>query len=85
MKQAEFHPGDLVMVQVPVHPLLLKNNKSEGYTSTMQAKYSQEKTLPQDYLLRLCGQSFLGMTQSRDTPQQCLPPPRLGLALTDRL
>ena len=51
----------------------------------MQAKYPQGKTLPQDYLLRLCGQSVLGMTQSRAIPQQSLPPPRLGLALTDRL
>ena len=51
----------------------------------MQAKYPQEKTLPQDHLLRLCGQSLLGVTQLRAIRQQCLPPPRLGLALTDRL
>ena len=51
----------------------------------MQAKYPQGKTLPQDYILRLCGQSLLGMTQSRAIPQQCLPQSRLGLALTDRL
>ena len=73
------------MVQVPVHPLLLENNKSDGHTSTMQAKHPQGKTLPQDYPLRLCGQSLLDMTQSRAIPQQCLPPPRLGLALTDHL
>ena len=51
----------------------------------MQAKNLQGKTLPQDYLLRLCGQSLLGMTQSRAIPQQWLPPPRLGLTLRDRL
>ena len=51
----------------------------------MQAKNPEGKTLPQDYLLCLCGQSLLGMPQSRAIPQQCLPPPRLGLALTDRL
>ena len=27
MEQPEFHPGKLVMVQVPVHPLLLKTKK----------------------------------------------------------
>ena len=31
------------MVQVPVHPLILKSNKSDGHTSTMQAKYPQGK------------------------------------------
>ena len=51
----------------------------------MQANFPHGKTLPQDYLLRLCGQCLLGMTQSRAIPQQCLSPPRLGLASTDRL
>ena len=30
MKQLELHPGKLVMVQVPVHPLLLKTTKRMG-------------------------------------------------------
>ena len=50
----------------------------------MQGKDLQGKTLPQDYLLRLRGQSLSGMTQSRAIPQQSLPPRQLRLALTDR-
>ena len=62
-----------------------KKNKRDGNTSTMQAKYPQGKTLPHDYLLRLCGQFFWGMTQWRAIPQQCLQPRWLALALTSRL
>ena len=51
----------------------------------MQAKYPQGKTLPQDYLLRLCAQLLRGMAQSRAIPQQCLQPRWLDLALTDCL
>ena len=38
MKHPEFHPGELVMVQVPIHPFLLKTTKGDGHTSTRQAK-----------------------------------------------
>ena len=48
-------------------------------------KNPQGKTLPQDYLLRLCGQFLWDMTQSRATPRQCLQPGWLTLAVTDRL
>ena len=85
MRKPEFPPGELVMVQVPVHPLLLKTTKGDWHTSMMQAKYPQEKTLPQDYLLRLWGQFLWVTTQSGAIPQQCLPPRWLVLALTDRL
>ena len=51
----------------------------------MQAKYPQGKNLPQDYLLRLCGQFLWVMTQSKAIPQQCLQPRWLALALRDRL
>ena len=37
MKQPELHPGKLVMVQVPVHPLLLKTTKGDGHTLMKKA------------------------------------------------
>ena len=36
MKQPELHPGKLVMVQVPVHPLL-KTTKGDGHTLMKKA------------------------------------------------
>ena len=47
-------------------------------------KYPQGMTLPQEYILGLCGQFPGGMTQSRVRSQQCLQPQRLALALTNR-
>ena len=37
MKQPELHLGKLVMVQVPVHPLLLKTTKGDGHTLMKKA------------------------------------------------
>ena len=37
MKQPEFHPPQCVMVQVPVHPLLLETTKGDRHISTSQA------------------------------------------------
>ena len=37
MKQPELHPGKLVMVEVPVHPLLLKTTKGDERTLMKKA------------------------------------------------
>ena len=44
---------------MPVHPLLLKQQRNDGPFCMMPTKntHSGRKTLPQDYLHRLCGQS----------------------------
>ena len=73
MKQPEFHAARLIVVQIPVHPVLLKQQSSDEYIHMMQTKHPQWKTLPQDYLHRLCGQSFLVMTQLTAIPQQYSP------------
>ena len=43
MKQPEFHPRQCVMVQVPVHPFLLKTTKGDGHTSTSQGNTHKER------------------------------------------
>ena len=50
----------------------------------MQTIHPQRKTLPQDYLHRLCGQTPSSTTPPVALPQQCLPPHQQGQAWRDR-
>ena len=68
MKQHEFNASKLIVVQIPVHPLLPKQQRSDEHVYMMQAKHPQWKTLPQDYLHHLSGQSLSGMTQLTAIP-----------------
>ena len=63
MKQPEFHPCKLVMVQVPVHPLLLKQQRvMDTYTCAMQANTNRK-----DLTTRLSPSSFRPVSLRYDT------------------
>ena len=59
-----------------------KNNKRWWAHFDEEGKCPQERTLTQDYLLRLFGQSLWGMTRLKAIPQQCSPPHQQGQAWT---
>ena len=84
MKQPEFHASKPIVVQVPVHPILL-DSKPLKTIFKWRKKCPQWKTLPQGYFHHLCGQSLSGMTPLLAQPQQKSPPNQLGLAWTGRL
>ena len=86
MKQTDFHPGELVMVQVAVHTLLLKTTKGDGHTFTRQANTHKERPYHKTISFVFAASFFeVWLTQSRAIPQQCLQPRWLTLALTNHL
>ena len=62
MKQPEFHPGELIMVQVPVHPLLLKTTK--GMETLPRCR---QKPTRNDLSTRLSPLSFRQVSLRYDT------------------
>ena len=83
MEQPELHPREWIVVQIPVHSLLLKQQRSDEPNCMIPTKHPQWNILPRGYLHRLCGQSPSGMTLSVAIPRQCLPPHQQGPAWKD--